>query len=970
MRFPLSVGLALVGHLTFVNLVGKLIENGRTAALIYCAINIVLCGLIYLKKKFPLSLAYIWRRKRSWLAIVLVAIIFALPQWFQAASTNRWDETASSSTHITSPNQFAEGVYPPRHNAFPDIVTKYHYGFTVLSGTVRWLTGFSSNKSIDIVSTALWLFAFLFTYAWIRQMGLTKTASVWGGFSVLLGSGLTWFYLPWVRAYEGWKKIPEESGLIYSFNPESGWWENLVSVMEHQSIYLTNKSGELFNLPIDIGIHYQQHAIALGISLTLVSGFVFWLWQSGKRANPALFVINIFCFGLLFLGHAVFGGVAAVSAGLILGFSWLREPTRKQFARGLLFTLGVTVIAFAHGGMLARGDEYGGGAPLALRDQLGFISGTLLDQMNWLLASFGILLVFSLLSVWAWIRFSSSEYSRNLFLVFFGLFALVSFGFPQFLFFSHGGGLEEQTEITKFFYCTRFGLAMVSVLFVDWFVRRTTWWLVVPAFAMAAVNPIAASVAAVLDSEGNWIGFYSSPYDWRGGADYKASGESLAELKTSPMDQYYDLSMQEPESGYMGELLVHGGSAFTLSPTRYEVNGSGFLIAEDQVKDRILHESRVARLLPGAIESSGTDWIYTVDQLSLSTRPAIVRSRFSRLVSDGMLKLRADHGGRQLYQSIKSTESVDIGLENFWSPRIISQAQNDINGDGEIDLVFFHLQQKRVFDLSNTFSLNVSVESSQDVQMVNLVRFPGRQKTDIAVGLFSDGVYSRGTTSDTMARAYPIYWQRLDIEQKSQNQNYQFGSWSLPVEIPLFADLDGDGTDSRIIYNTKSGNWLLYPNRVLDGPRLARNSGPLPIAGRFFPESTGDLGLWSPVNGQFLLKSPGTDRTESFNWGGREGDILVPGDYDGDGYDELGIWQPHSQTWWIRDMESGNNVSYVFGTETGIPLPADYDNDGRLDLAYWEPKQQVIHVSFDFGDSTGRTIAVPPGSVPVFVHMY
>jgi hypothetical protein len=134
--------------------------------------------------------------------------------------------------------------------------------------------------------------------------------------------------------------------------------------------------------------------------------------------------------------------------------------------------------------------------------------------------------------------------------------------------------------------------------------------------------------------------------------------------------------------------------------------------------------------------------------------------------------------------------------------------------------------------------------------------------------------------------------------------------------------------------------------------------------------SAGDLAVWSPLTGHFKLRSRGNNETLSVAWGGKPGDILLPGDYDGDGYDELGIWQPDSNTWWVRNLPSGPNLRSDFGTATGIPLPADYDNDGKIDLAYWEPEQNKILVSFDFGKTLGRTITVPPDSIPAFVHMY
>ena len=88
------------------------------------------------------------------------------------------------------------------------------------------------------------------------------------------------------------------------------------------------------------------------------------------------------------------------------------------------------------------------------------------------------------------------------------------------------------------------------------------------------------------------------------------------------------------------------------------------------------------------------------------------------------------------------------------------------------------------------------------------------------------------------------------------------------------------------------------------------------------------------------------------------------------GIDEVGIWQPHSLTWWIRDLSTGENRGFIYGTPSGIPLPADYNSDGMLDLAFWEPSQNTIFVSFDYGESNGATISVPPNSIPVYVNMY
>ena len=147
-RLPLSIAIALVSFLTFVNISGSWLENSNLSLWIYLAMNLLFCILLLWRHRASMSVYHLWRRRKAWFWIIILAVVFGLPQWFHAASGNRWDEVASSAIHLTAANQFADGVFPPRHNAFPEISIKYHYGFTLLSGTINWLTGLSSNISI------------------------------------------------------------------------------------------------------------------------------------------------------------------------------------------------------------------------------------------------------------------------------------------------------------------------------------------------------------------------------------------------------------------------------------------------------------------------------------------------------------------------------------------------------------------------------------------------------------------------------------------------------------------------------------------------------------------------------------------------------------------------------------------------------------------------------------------------------
>jgi hypothetical protein len=53
---------------------------------------------------------------------------------------------------------------------------------------------------------------------------------------------------------------------------------------------------------------------------------------------------------------------------------------------------------------------------------------------------------------------------------------------------------------------------------------------------------------------------------------------------------------------------------------------------------------------------------------------------------------------------------------------------------------------------------------------------------------------------------------------------------------------------------------------------------------------------------------------------GTDGDLPVPGDYDGDGRQDLAIFRPTDSTWWIFGSTSGI-YSQPFGQTGDIPTP-------------------------------------------------
>jgi hypothetical protein len=230
--------------------------------------------------------------------------------------------------------------------------------------------------------------------------------------------------------------------------------------------------------------------------------------------------------------------------------------------------------------------------------------------------------------------------------------------------------------------------------------------------------------------------------------------------------------------------------------------------------------------------------------------------------------------------------------------------------------------------------------------------------TEFSLGKRIEDIVERSGWGWTLRTSDTGQWQR--------ESEYWLWDW----DTPFIADINDSGFDSEIAYRHRTGEWFLAPNQPLNGPKVDEKELPLPFGGRFLEGSSGDLGLWSLMTGMITLQTLANGRSVTFTWGGRQGDVLVPGDYDGDGYDEIAVWQQVNHTWYWRHAPDGPIMHAVFGTDTSVPLPADYNHDGRLDLAYWEPGEGKIYVSYTRGRSVDLVIPVPEHSVPAFVNMY
>jgi hypothetical protein len=122
----------------------------------------------------------------------------------------------------------------------------------------------------------------------------------------------------------------------------------------------------------------------------------------------------------------------------------------------------------------------------------------------------------------------------------------------------------------------------------------------------------------------------------------------------------------------------------------------------------------------------------------------------------------------------------------------------------------------------------------------------------------------------------------------------------------------------------------------------------VPLAGNWNMDKNAEVGLWQPDGSHFIKnvnsevnwdtgKAPGAG---SF---GYPTDIPITGDWNGDGYDEIGVWRPSDFYFYLDydangdwNPEKGDKRLGPFGWWfTNTPVAGDWNGDGKDEIGIW-----------------------------------
>ena len=173
----------------------------------------------------------------------------------------------------------------------------------------------------------------------------------------------------------------------------------------------------------------------------------------------------------------------------------------------------------------------------------------------------------------------------------------------------------------------------------------------------------------------------------------------------------------------------------------------------------------------------------------------------------------------------------------------------------------------------------------------------------------------------------------------------------ISVELTVTAteglDFDGDGVSDVVVYHESSGNWYILNifSASGDGTSASRGywaenfGGPgyAPVPGDYDGNGIVDLGVYKRSSGYWYARALGSDTIILMGPCGGPGYDPVCGDFNGDGRQDLAVYNERAGKWYV--ITSGGEVlvwDFQWGGLGLKALASDFDNDGCDDMAVYE----------------------------------
>jgi hypothetical protein len=165
------------------------------------------------------------------------------------------------------------------------------------------------------------------------------------------------------------------------------------------------------------------------------------------------------------------------------------------------------------------------------------------------------------------------------------------------------------------------------------------------------------------------------------------------------------------------------------------------------------------------------------------------------------------------------------------------------------------------------------------------------------------------------------------------------------------------GADRRTSWWTERGPLLwTFNDAAAQGPMLYGDGAQVPLAGDWDGDGRDTVGIYNPADRRFSLRDTlaAGQPTATTPPVGAFGAMPFAGDWNGDGVDEVGVYEPIGRRFMFFTLAGAEaRPAQIFGADGDLPIIGDWDGDGVDDIGSYSPARRTY--SRLLADGTSRT---------------
>ena len=189
----------------------------------------------------------------------------------------------------------------------------------------------------------------------------------------------------------------------------------------------------------------------------------------------------------------------------------------------------------------------------------------------------------------------------------------------------------------------------------------------------------------------------------------------------------------------------------------------------------------------------------------------------------------------------------------------------------------------------------------------------------------------------------------LNLAASQTNADYT-GTLQVPA-----ADFDGDGESDVAVWRPSDGVWHVSRSGEQTYTAYAfggASYGDVVVPGNYDGDKKIDYAVYR--HGTWIIQNSSNSELRTINFG-IAGDVPMSGDYDGDGKTDIAVWRESNGTWYVLKSSDSSYYGVTFGQTGDKPVSGDYDGDGRTDITIWRPSTGMWYIIHS-GDGTWRSV--------------